>query len=91
MADEFIKGLGIFTGAGLAWMVLAGWYRTSSFESSQQLVEPVSLSDSATMFDTLGVMLMDVFFWFAIIGALTFWVGIPALRQAREALEERVQ
>ena len=91
MADEFIKGLGIFTGAGLAWMVLAGWYRTSSFESSQQLVEPVSLGDSATMFDTLGVLLMDVFFWFAIIGALTFWVGIPAVRQAREALEERVQ
>ncbi|QCC48261.1 DUF7314 family protein [Halobellus limi] len=91
MADEFVKGLGIFTGAGLAWMVLAGWYRTPSFESQEQLVSPVSLSDSATMFDTLGVLLMDMFFWFAIIGALTFWVGIPVIRQAREALEERAQ
>ncbi|WP_435182887.1 DUF7314 family protein [Halobellus sp. EA9] len=91
MADEFVKGLSIFTGAGLAWMVLAGWYRTPSFESSQQLVAPLSLGDSATMFDTLGVLLMDVFFWFAIIGALTFWVGIPAVRQAREAIEERAQ
>ncbi|MFB6091337.1 MAG: hypothetical protein ABEJ97_09790 [Halobellus sp.] len=91
MADEFVKGLGIFTGAGLAWMVLAGWYRTPSFESSQQLVAPVSLSDSATMFDSLGVLLMDVFFWFAIIGALTFWVAIPVVRQAREAIDERAQ
>ena len=33
MADEFIKGLALFCGAGLAWMVLAGWYRTPSFES----------------------------------------------------------
>ncbi|MFC6871960.1 DUF7314 family protein [Halobellus marinus] len=89
MADEFIKGLGIFTGAGLAWMVLAGWYRTPSFESEQQLVAPVELSDSATMFDSLGVLLMDAFFWFAIIGALTFWVLIPVVRQASEAIEER--
>ncbi|MGQ4555774.1 DUF7314 family protein [Halobellus sp. GM3] len=91
MADEFIKGLGIFTGAGLAWMVLAGWYRTPSFESEQQLVAPVELADSATMFDTLGVLLMDMFFWFAIIGALTFWVLIPVARQASEAIEERAQ
>lgn len=62
MADEFIKGLGIFTAGGLGWVVLAGWYRTSSFESSQQLVEPVSLSDSATLFDTLSVLTMDMLF-----------------------------
>ena len=89
MADEFIKGLGIFTGAGLAWMVLAGWYRTPSFESQQQLVAPVELSDSATMFDSLGVLLMDAFFWFAVLGALTFWVLIPVVRQASEVIEER--
>jgi hypothetical protein len=87
MADEFIKGLGIFTGAGLAWMVLAGWYRTSSFESTKQLVAPVEAGDS--LFDALGVMLMDVFFWFAIVGALTFWVLIPAGRQAMQAIENR--
>jgi hypothetical protein len=89
MADEFIKGLSIFTGAGLGWMVLAGWYRTPSFESQQQLVAPTELSESATMFDSLGVLLMDVFFWFAILGALTFWVLIPAVRRASEALDER--
>ena len=89
MADEFIKGLSIFTGAGLGWMVLAGWYRTPSFESQEQLVAPVELSESATMFDSLGVLLMDVFFWFAILGALTFWVLIPAVRRASEALDER--
>ncbi|MFB6252289.1 MAG: hypothetical protein ABEI27_11515 [Halobellus sp.] len=91
MADEFVKGLGIFTGGGLAWMVLAGWYRTPSFESSQQLVAPTSIGDSATMFDSLGILLMDALFWFTVIGALTFWVGIPVIRQAREALEERAQ
>jgi hypothetical protein len=87
MADEFIKGLGIFTGAGLGWMVLAGWYRTGSFESTKQLVEPVSAGES--LFDALGVMLMDVFFWFALVGALTFWVLIPAGRQAMAAIEDR--
>ena len=87
MADEFIKGLGIFTGGGLAWLTLASWYRTSSFESTQQLVEPVSAG--STIFDTLGVALMDAFFWFTLIGALTFWVLIPAGREARKALENR--
>jgi|JXWS01.1.fsa_nt_gb hypothetical protein len=91
MADEFIKGLGIFTAGGLGWVVLAGWYRTSSFESSQQLVEPVSLSDSATLFDSLSVVTMDMLFWFTIIGSLTFWVVIPVFRQAREEIENRTQ
>jgi hypothetical protein len=88
MADEFIKGLGIFTGGGLAWMVLASWYRTSSFESTQQLVEPVTI-EGADLYNSLGVALMDIFFWFTVLGALTFWVFIPAGRQAREAIENR--
>jgi hypothetical protein len=87
MADEFIKGLGIFTGGGLAWLTLASWYRTSSFESTQQLVEPVSANSN--IFDSLGVVLMDTMFWFTLIGALTFWVLIPASREARKALENR--
>ena len=29
MADEFAKGLGILTIAGLGWMVLSGWYTTT--------------------------------------------------------------
>ena len=56
---------------------------------NEQLGAPVELSESATMFDSLGVLLMDVFFWFAIVGALTFWVLIPAVRRASEALDER--
>ncbi|SFF95276.1 hypothetical protein SAMN04488063_0905 [Halopelagius inordinatus] len=88
MADEFIKGLGILTGAGLAWMILAGWYRTSSFESTKQLIEPVQV-ESPTLFDTLGVILLDAFLWFALLGALTFWVLIPAGRQAKRAIDNR--
>lgn len=88
MADEFIKGLGILTGAGLAWMILAGWYRTSSFESTQQLIEPVQV-ESPTVFDTIGVVLLDAFLWFALLGALTYWVLIPAGRQAKRALDDR--
>ena len=83
MADEFMKGLGIFTGASLAWMVFASWYRTPSFESSRQLI--AAPSESANVFDTVGIFLGDVLFWMAIIGPLTFWVLVPALREASDA------
>jgi hypothetical protein len=90
MADEFIKGLGIFTGAGLVWMVLASWYRTPGFESTKQLVAPVTVAPgSADLFNTLAITLMDVFFWFAVLGALTFWLFIPAGREARRAVRDR--
>jgi hypothetical protein len=90
MADEFIKGLGIFTTGGLGWMVLAGWYRTPSFESTQQLVAPIVLDTAnADVFNLAGILLMQVLFWFTIIGALTFWVVIPAAKQARESLDDR--
>jgi hypothetical protein len=89
MADEFIKGLGIFTGAGLGWIVLAGWYRTPSFESTQQLVGPTSPAPAnADLFNLLGIVLMDVLLWFAILGPLAFWVLLPAVREARDALGE---
>lgn len=87
MADEFIKGLGLFTGGGLAWMVLASWYRTESFESSHQLI--AAPPEPANMFDAIGIFLNDVFFWTAILGALTFWVLIPAARELRTAYGER--
>jgi len=87
MADEFAKGLGIFTGAGLAWMVLAGWYRTPSFEGAQ-LTGSVELQNP-TVYDQIGLLLMDGLFWFAVLGALTFWVVIPGIEQARAALAER--
>jgi hypothetical protein len=90
MADEFIKGLGIFTGAGLGWLVLAGWYRTPGFESTRQLVSPVSPDPaSADLFNLLAIGLMDTLLWFAILGPLAFWVVLPAVRQARKAMDER--
>jgi hypothetical protein len=90
MADEFIKGLTIFTGAGLGWMVLAGWYRTPSFESTEQLVAPVSQSAaSADVFNALGIVMMDVLFWFTLVGAFTFWMAIPAAKEAAAAIQGR--
>lgn len=90
MSDEFVKGLGILTGAGLLWMVLAGWYRTPSFGSTEQLVAPLTVDTAnATLLNLVAITLMDVFFWLALLGPLTFWVLIPAGRQARKAVEER--
>lgn len=85
MADEFIKGFGIFVTAGLGWMTLAGWYRTPGFEDTQ-LIAPVELSDP-TVYDQIALLTMNALFWFAIIGALTFWIVIPAFREARRAYE----
>lgn len=87
MADEFAKGLGIFTTAGLGWMVLAGWYRTPSFESTHQLVAAPEKAN--TVFDQLGIFMNDVLFWTALVGALTFWLLIPVGRQAQQALADR--
>ena len=84
MADEFIKGLGVLVTAGLGWMTLAGWYRTPGFEDTQ-LIAPPELSDP-TIYDQIALLTMDVLFWFAIIGALTFWVAIPAFRETRRHL-----
>lgn len=87
MADEFAKGLGIFASAGLAWVVLAGWYRTPSFESTKQLVSPLTKSvATADILNSIAITLTDVFFWVAVFGALAFWVVIPAVRQIRERL-----
>lgn len=88
MADEFAKGLAIFMGAGLAWLTLAGWYRTPSFEGSGvQLV--AEAPEATSIYGTIGIVLMDVMAWFAVIGALTFWVAIPLLEQTRTVLDER--
>lgn len=86
MADEFAKGLGILTTAGLVWMVMAGWYNTPSFDEVQ-LIHPV---DPATLGAYGGVALTfkEAMFYLAIIGTLTFWVVIPAAREARTVLAE---
>ncbi|MFB6126359.1 MAG: hypothetical protein ABEJ79_03550 [Halolamina sp.] len=86
MADEFIKGLGIFTAGGLAWVVFAGWYRTTSFESPRQLIAPPP--EPNTFFDVIGIFFADMLLWFTIIGTLTFWLLIPAAREAADAFGE---
>jgi hypothetical protein len=88
MADEFAKGLAVLMGGGLAWLTLAGWYRTPSFEGEGiQLVAPAATPQ--TIYGEIGVTLMDVLAWFAVIGALTFWVLIPAYEEARVLLSDR--
>lgn len=82
MADEFVKGFAIFVTAGLGWMTLAGWYNTPSFEGKQLLGATQGV---ATAYDSLGIVLRDVLFFFAVIGALTFWVFLPL---GRKLLEE---
>jgi hypothetical protein len=84
MADEFAKGFGILVTAGLGWMTLAGWYTTAGFEDTQ-LIAPDPAA--ANFYDSVALLLKDVLFWFAILGALTFWVLIPAMREARKAFE----
>jgi len=86
MADEFAKGLGILMTAGLGWMVLAGWYNTVGFEDAQ-LIGPDP--ENVEVYGQIGLVLKDALFWFAIIGAVTFWVVIPAVDEARDAWSER--
>ncbi|SEW02045.1 DUF7314 family protein [Halobacterium jilantaiense] len=78
MADEFAKGLGLLTGAGLVWMVLAGWYKTPSFAGGQLTS---SVPSELTMYDQLAVVLLEGMFWLAIFGALFFWIGVPLGRE----------
>lgn len=86
MADEFAKGLGILVTAGLGWLTLAGWYNTPAFEGPMLFgPDPGSL----TLYGEVGLVLKDALFWFAVFGAITFWVLIPAAREARSAWAER--
>lgn len=87
MADEFIKGFGILSAAGLAWMTLASWYQTPTFYTTRQLISPPP--EPATIYDAVGIFLIDVFLWTAILGALAFWVLIPMGRELSRALEAR--
>jgi hypothetical protein len=86
MADEFAKGLGILMTAGLGWMVLAGWFNTPSFEG-QQLLAPNP--ENVDVYGQMALVLKDALFYFAIFGALTFWVVIPAVEELRAAWSER--
>lgn len=87
MADEFAKGFGILVTGGLGWLIIAAMYNTPSFDGTQLLAPN---PDPATLgtYELLIVNLKDILFWFAIFGALTFWVIIPAIEQARDAISE---
>ncbi|MFB6185346.1 MAG: hypothetical protein ABEI86_00560 [Halobacteriaceae archaeon] len=80
MADEFAKGFGILTGAGLVWMVIAAWYQSPSFTQLQLFHAP---PNNLSLLDQLALFLGDVMGYFAIFGAITFWVIIPAVREFR--------
>jgi len=83
MADEFIKGLAALVGGGLAWMVLAGWYNTHGFEETQLLgADPPA--GSLGFMGEMALVLRDAFLVFAVVGALTFWLLVPAYREFRE-------
>jgi hypothetical protein len=88
MADEFMKGLGILTGAGMIWFVVASWFNTPGFEDTQ-LIAPNP--DDVGLYADVLITVKDISFWFAILGALTFWVVIPAVREGRRAYEDRQQ
>jgi len=85
MADEFAKGLAIGTVGGLGWMVLAGWYTTTSFGEGQLLGAPPENPD---VYGQFALALKEAFFWFAILGMLTFWVLIPTVNRLRERTAE---
>ncbi|WP_058367225.1 DUF7314 family protein [Haloparvum sedimenti] len=83
MADEFMKGFAISMVGALGWFFFAGWYRTPSFEQIQQLtVEP---PEPNGIYDAVAIFASDLFFWLMVLGPLTFWVIIPALRELRRS------
>lgn len=82
MADEFVKGLGIFTVAGLGWLVIAGWYNTTE---DVQLTGPPP--EGLGTYAEMALLLKEVLFWFAILGTITFWIVIPAVREARSYVD----
>lgn len=87
MTDEFAKGFGILVTAGFGWMILAGWYNTPGFQDAQ-LVGPNPDPGSLGTYGEIALVLKEVLFWFAILGALTFWIVVPAVERAREAVGE---
>ena len=86
MSDEFIKGLATLCGGLFGWMVFSGWYTTEGFESTQLIAE---VPTDPEIYGNIALTLREALFWFAIFGAITFWVLIPAGRQARAALRDR--
>jgi hypothetical protein len=86
MADEFMKGLALFTTGATGWFVFAGWYRTPEYYALVQLINPAP--EPQNVYDAIGIFASDFFLWLAILGALTFWVVVPALREYKRARGE---
>lgn len=80
MADEFMKGLAISMVAGMGWLVLSGWYTTPGFEDTQLFGEP---PENLEVYGQIALATREALFWFMILGALTFWVVIPAINRYR--------
>ena len=59
MADEFMKGFGILSIAGLAWMILSGWFNTPGFETTQ-LIAPVP--SGLDFYGQFSIILREVVF-----------------------------
>ncbi|QSG06598.1 putative membrane protein [Halapricum desulfuricans] len=72
--------------AGLGWMIIAGWYQTPSFSGAQLFGERPS---DPGVYAELALTLGDALFWFAVFGALAFWLVIPAGRKLRAEIESR--
>jgi hypothetical protein len=85
MADEFVKGLGIASAAGLGWTTLSGWYTTPGFEETQLIGHPPETLD---VYGQIALVSREALFWFMVLGLLTFWVLIPGLNQLRSAMAD---
>ncbi|PSP76569.1 hypothetical protein BRC81_13245 [Halobacteriales archaeon QS_1_68_20] len=83
MADEFVKGLGIAVTAGLGWMILSAWYNTPTFNSNRQMLHPPP--ENLDIYGQMAMVLRDALLVFLVLGVLTFWILIPAVREARAA------
>ena len=81
MADEFIKGFAILSGGLLVWMTVAAWFNTPSFYEPQ-FIGPDP--EDPSVYVSMALVVRDAALTFGIVGALTFWVFIPAGRRARE-------
>lgn len=86
MADEFVKGFAILTSGMLGWMVIAGWYNTPGFEEAQFAG---SAPEDLEMLGQIALTFKTGLLWFAILGALTFWVIIPAARELQSVWAAR--
>jgi cobalamin biosynthesis protein CobD/CbiB len=86
MADEFIKGLTLSMVGALGWFIFAGWYRTPEYYAIEQLT--AAAIEPNNVYQAIGIFAGDVSLWLMLLGALVYWVVIPALRETRRSMTE---